>query len=269
MQFQPDTAMEVPLYSLAQMDDFYCAFAAGKIKPTSVMNYLQHLFIAECCHPGDWVLDICCGRALQLPILKHLVPALGGYIGVDIAPAHLQEAQTVMRYGDGNPPPFPCTFVQKDVTTDLRQLNRQFQVVIYTSALEHMDKAAGIASLQCITQVLHPQGTLYLSTPRTSGPLPRTLQHRVHVYEWDKEELEDELTYLGLHVLTRVGLLAPEPSILIPALQERFGVSAVSWFEQMQHLIPHPFLTTLCAAALPEVATELLYVCRWREPNNS
>lgn len=268
MQFQPDAIVQAQQYSLAQMDDFYRAFAAGKIKPTSVMNYFQHLFIAECCQSGDWVLDVCCGRALQIPILKHVVPTLGGYIGVDISQEHVQEAQAVMCYGDGNPPPFPCTFVEGDVTTDLPQIDRQFQVVIYTSALEHMEKTAGIASLQGIAQVLHPQGTLYLSTPRTTGPLPRTLQHRVHVYEWDKEELEDELIHLGLYVLTSVGLLAPEPSILLPTLQGRFGAGAVSWFKQMQRVVPHPFLNALCAAALPDVATELLYVCRRREPKN-
>ena len=269
MPFQPDAGGHASPYSLAQMDDFYRAFAAGKIKPTSVMNYLQHLLIAESCRPGDWVLDVCCGRALQLPILKHLVPALGGYIGIDISRTHLQEAQAVMRYGDGNPPPFSCTFVEGDITADLTHLDRQFQVVIYTSALEHMDKGAGIASLHQVAQILHPQGTLYLSTPRTTGPAPRTLQHRVHVYEWDKEELEDELARLGLCVLTSIGLLAPEPSILASSLQARFGPGAAVWFQQMQHLVPHPFLTVLCATALPNVATELLYVCRWPASENS
>lgn len=74
------------------MDNFYAAFAAGAIKPTNVMNYLQHLVIAERCHASDWVLDVCCGRALQVPLLKHLVPDLGGYIGIDIAEQNLQEA---------------------------------------------------------------------------------------------------------------------------------------------------------------------------------
>jgi ubiquinone/menaquinone biosynthesis C-methylase UbiE len=261
MQFPTDAA-NLPLYSLAQMDNFYAAFAAGHIKPTSVMNYLQHLFIAERCRPGDWVLDVCCGRALQVPILRHLASSLGGYVGVDISQEHLEEAQVVLRYGDGNPPPFPCEFFLGDATCDLTRLNRLFHVVIYTSALEHMEKAAGIASLRQVAQVLHPEGTFYLSTPRTAGPPPRTLQHRVHIYEWDKEELEEELARLGFRVLTCAGLLPPEPALLVAALQERFGPGAVSWFEQMQQLIPHPFFSSLCAVALPEIATELLYVCR-------
>lgn len=110
---------ELSAYSLAQMEHFYQAFAAGNIKPTSVMNYLQHLVIAEQCHPGDWVLDVCCGRALQIPILKHLVPALGGYVGMDIAQEHLDEATDLLLAGDNHLPAFPCSLLQGDVTTDL------------------------------------------------------------------------------------------------------------------------------------------------------
>lgn len=162
-------------YSPAQMDNFYQAFAAGRIKPTSVMNYLQHLFIAERCRSGQWLLDVCCGRGLQVPLLKYLVPTLGGYIGVDRASENLQEALEVIRYGGENVP-FPYEFIQADVTSDLTKLHpgHLFDVVVYTSALEHMEKDAGIASLQQVYQVLHPQGVFYLSTPNTCGPAPKT-----------------------------------------------------------------------------------------------
>ncbi len=249
-------------YSLAQMDNFYQAFATGSIKPTSVMNYLQHLFIAERCEPGNWVLDVCCGRGLQVPLLKQVVPALGGYVGIDISQEHLQEAGGFIRYGDGRLPPFPCELIHGDVTSELVRLNRLFDIVIYTSALEHMEKDAGIASLQQIFCVLHPQGTFYLSTPQTPGSAPKKLQHRVHIYEWEREELEAELTRIGFIVTACYGLLSPENVLVAAALHDRFGPGAVSWFEELQHIIPMPFLGPVCAAALPEIATELFYVCR-------
>lgn len=256
---------EPSTYSRAQMDHFYQAFAAGNIKPTSVMNYLQHLVIAEQCHPGDWVLDVCCGRALQIPILKHLVPTLGGYIGIDIAQDHLDEATELLLAGDGHLPAFPCTLLQGDVTTDLMLLDRRFDVVVYTSALEHMEKDAGIASLAQVAHVLSPQGRFFLSTPRTAGRPPRRLQHRVHVYEWDREELEEEMQRLGFTILGCYGLLSPDPVIFSAALYKRFGPGAVAWFKAMQTFLPLPFLNPLCAAALPEVATELFYVCALRQ----
>ncbi len=248
-------------YSRSQMDHFYRAFAIGNIKPTGVMNYLQHLVIAQQCHPGDWVLDVCCGRALQIPLLKQLVPNLGGYIGMDIAQENLQEATELLLTGDGRPPVFPCELVQGDVTTDLTTLSRLFDVVIYTSALEHMEKEAGIASLSQVARVLSPQGCFFLSTPRTRGIPPRKLQHRVHVYEWDREELEEELHHLGFLILGCYGLLAPDQVVVSTALLERFGPGAAAWFEVLQAFLPQPFLNPLCAVALPEVATELFYVC--------
>lgn len=250
-----------PGYSRAQMDHFYRAFAIGNIKPTSVMNYLQHLVIAHHCHPGDWVLDICCGRALQIPLLKQLAPNLGGYIGMDIAQENLHEATELLLAGDGCPPAFPYELVQGDVTTDLVALHRRFDVVIYTSALEHMEKDAGIASLFQVAQVLSPQGRFFLSTPRTRGTPPRKLQHRVHVYEWDREELEAELQRLGFLILGCYGLLSPDQEIVSTALLERFGPGTLAWFELLQAFVPQPFLNPLCAVALPEVATELFYVC--------
>lgn len=248
-------------YSTAQMDHFYRAFATGNIKPTSVMNYLQHLVIAQHCHPGDWVLDVCCGRGLQIPLLKQLVPDLGGYIGMDIAQENLQEATELMLTGDERLPAFPCQLVQGDVTTDLITLPHPFDVVLYTSALEHMDKEAGIASLSQVAHVLAPQGRFFLSTPRTRGALPRALQHRVHVYEWDRAELEEELHRLGLTVLGCYGLLSPDQETLSTALLERFGPGMSAWFEIVQAFLPQPFLNPLCAVALPDVATELFYVC--------
>jgi SAM-dependent methyltransferase len=261
MPVQPDSSLrEGPGYSRAQMDHFYRAFADGKIKPTSVMNYLQHLVIAEHCQVGDWVLDVCCGRALQIPLLKHL-PDLGGYVGMDIAQEHLNEANGLLLAGDGSLPAFPCELRQGDVTTDLTTLNRLFEVVIYTSALEHMEKAAGIASLAQIAQVLSPQGHFFLSTPRTPGIPPKKLQHRVHVYEWDRDDLEGELQRLGFTILGCYGLLSPDPAVVSTALLERFGPGAVAWFETLQAFLPLPFLNPFCAVALPEVATELFYIC--------
>lgn len=259
-----NTSYNLSRYSCAQMDNFYQAFAAGAVKPTSVMNFMQHLVIAQGCRPDDWVLDVCCGRALQVPILKSVAPDIGGYLGLDISTENIQEASQVIRYGDGLPPSFSCQFVQGDATVDLTRLNRLFDVIAYTSALEHMEKEAGRASLQQVALVLHPQGTFYLSTPNTPGGLgPKKLQHpRAHVYEWNRHEVEEELTRIGLTITDCYGLLSPDAALITETLKTRFGSGASAWFEEMRKSVPSPFLGPLVASALPEIATELLYVCR-------
>ena len=248
--------------STSQMDNFYLALAGGIAKPTGIMNYMQHLFIAQQCPEGASVLDMCCGRGLQVPLLKRYAPAVGCYVGVDISQANLDEAQAVMRYGDGQYPLFPYEFIRGDVRFLTSFLHRQFDVVVYTSALEHLERDAGIASLEQGAQALREHGTLYLSTPRTEGPLPRQLQHRVHCYEWDREELEQVLATLRLTIIACYGLLPPADDVLAPVIASRFGEGAAAWFQDMRRFVPPAFLAPVMASSFPEVATELLFVCQ-------
>ncbi|MEO6890601.1 MAG: class I SAM-dependent methyltransferase [Ktedonobacteraceae bacterium] len=250
------------LYSTAQMDNFYAALARGIVKPTGIMNYLQHLFIAERCPAGASVLDVCCGRGLQVPLLTRYAPTIDQYVGVDISQANLDEAQEVIWYADGHLPPFPCEFIRGDACFLASFLHRHFDVVIYTSALEHLEREAGAASLEQVTRLLADGGTLYLSTPRTEGPPPRTLQHRVHIYEWGKAEVEGVLKQCHLTITACYGLLPPADALLADAIVARFGDGAGAWFQQMQQGVPHAFLAPIVATAFPEVATELLYVCQ-------
>src|SRR6266545_2248308 len=69
-----------------------------------------------------------------------------------------------------------------------------FDIAVYTSALEHLPRDLAVASLRHTTAALRPGGWLFLSTPNTPGGPPRPLQHRVHVYEWNTDELMPVLT---------------------------------------------------------------------------
>src|SRR2546430_15942446 len=88
---RPGTPMIGP-YSANQMDNFYAALAAGEVKPTGVMNLMQRLYIAQRCAPGARVVDVCCGRGLQLPGLYRYAAHIASYTGLDISPANLAEA---------------------------------------------------------------------------------------------------------------------------------------------------------------------------------
>ena len=116
-QTRPGTPMIGP-YSVNEMDDFYRALSAGVVKPTGVMNYAQRLYITERCPPGADIVDVCCGRGLQLPVLYRYAPHIASYTGLDISPAHLAEARDQVRsldqlYGSR---PFAITFTECDVS---------------------------------------------------------------------------------------------------------------------------------------------------------
>lgn len=250
------------IYSTTQMDDFYKSLASAVVKPSGVMNFIQHLFIAERCPKGASVLDICCGRALMVPLLKRYAPDIAWYVGIDVSYTNLNEALRVIFSGDGNAPKFPYSLIQGDVTKLPILLDSRFDAVMYTCALEHMGREAGIKSLYQISQVLAENGKLYLSTPRTTNDQPRKLQYKVHVYEWGREELEEILSQFGLKVMECIGLLPPPDNLLQIAIEAKFGKTGVRWFRNMREIVPDAFLTPVIAACFPEVAKELLYVCK-------
>lgn len=257
---RPGTPM-IGEYSTNEMDDFYGALAMGQVKLTGIMNYLQKLFITERCNPGDRVVDVCCGSGLQLPVFYRYRPDLGTYFGLDISAANLRSAvqrQDVLdnHYGAQ----FPITFLRQDVAQPWG-LGAAFDVAIYTSALEHLPRELGIASLRNTANALAPTGRLYLSTPNTPGIPPRELQHRVHVYEWSHDELIGVLGEVGFMVEDVVGILAPAPERVERELADRFGPGAGQLYHHLHQSVPVQLLSPVIATALAEAATETLCVC--------
>lgn len=258
---RPGTPMIGP-YSTNQMDDFYAALRCGEAKVTGLMNLMQHLLVAERCAPGATVLDVCCGRGLALPLLRRYSPEIARYVGLDISPDNLSEARERIAflretYGDL----FPIDLIECDVAEPWPDLPA-FDVALYTSALEHMPIELGARSLHSTAQALAPGGVLYLSTPQAFGPPPRPLQHRVHVYEWSRDEVEQVLGGAGLVIDDVVGLLPPEPDVVAGELADRFGQGAADWYCALAAHVPQALLDTVSAVSVPQKATELLYVCR-------
>ena len=259
---RPGTPMTGP-YSVNQMDDFYAALAAGQVKPTGIMNYIQRLFIAERCRPGARVIDVCCGRGLQLPVLYRYAPHIACYLGLDITQAHLEQASgRAAELDDAHGArPFEISLAQCDVAGAWPPCPLA-DVIIYTSALEHLPRDAGAGSLRHAAGTLSEGGTLYLSTPNTSGDPPRMLQHGVHVYEWEYSELRAVLAGTGLTVTDTIGLLPPPPQATRQILARQYGPGAAEWYTRLAETIPDPFLATVSAAALGPAAAEIMYVCQ-------
>ncbi|MET7772107.1 methyltransferase domain-containing protein [Nocardia sp. NPDC005366] len=255
---RPGTPM-IGDYSINQMDDFYAALGVGQVKASGIMNLMQRLIIAGHCHPGDKVVDACCGGGLQLPVLYRYRPDLGSYLGLDISPANLRGAvlrqqQLDTHYG----PQFPIKFL----TTDVSQpwgVGTDIDVVVYTSALEHLPYPAGLASLGQAANALSPDGRLLLSTPITPEGAP--LQYRVHVHEWPREQLLAALDEVGLAVMDEIGILPPPTHAIEQALSDRFGGGAAELYQQLSDRVPDQLLGPVIATVLGESSTENLYVC--------
>lgn len=251
------------IYSTAQMDNFYNALGKAHVKPSGIMNYIQHLFVAERCPSQSRVLDVCCGRALLLPLLRKYASHIKHYVGVDISHANIREARALVARPNGDDP-FPCILIQCDITQLSMVVKQTFDIVAYTSALEHLDQQSGVLSLRQVSAVMSEAGQLFLSTPRTNGAFPRKTQYSVHIYEWDRQELERCLHDAGFEIVDCFGLLPPSDDLLTSAIASQFGIHGVSWYQEMRKTVPYAFLAPVVASCFPSVATELMYVCKRR-----
>jgi SAM-dependent methyltransferase len=251
-------------YSLSQMDDFYDALGNGIVKSSGVMNYIQHLLVAKRCVAGSTVLDVCCGRALLVPLLKRFCPDIAQYVGVDISSENLLQATTVLRLGDNLPPTFPCVLIRGDVTALPIGAAHKFDVIAYTSSIEHLTRSAAIESLKQVVSLLSKDGRLFLSTPNTPITRGERLQYKVHVYEWDQQELQVAVEGIGLEVHEKIGLLPPEHSELESVLVHRFGNGALAMWREMADKVPAEFLDPVMASVTSVAAREILFSCQLR-----
>lgn len=257
-----------------QMRNFYRQFLDGWLSPLEVMNYIQHHQVTKWCKPKHRLLDVCCGRGLMLPLLRYHAKDIGGYTGVDIKASNA--VFTDRRVTDGKPLadlvddpdgyyPFPVHFVEADAAEMAAPLHDQglapFDIIIYTSALEHMHYDAGSASLEQCRAVARDGSLLVLTTPRTEvGADGYDTRYRAHVYEWQRDELREALDRCGWDVITEWGLTIGKRDLLAAA--ERLGLRQV--VERQAKFVPSEWLTAVWAPMFPAEATELGLLCRAR-----
>lgn len=241
------------------MDNFYHSFSKGIVKTSGVMNYIQHLYIAQNINAYSDVLEVCCGRCLLVPLLNRYANNISSYVGIDISADNLREAKKTIKKLDIK---FPIDIHEMDVTKLTKQLNRKFDTIVYTSSIEHMSKENGILSLENVYDKMRNNGILYLSSPRTRVVEPRKLQYKVHVYEWEKEELELEMVKCGFDIVDRIGLLSEDINVLLSNIQEKYGTQTKELIEEILNKIPREFVEPVITSAFPCLSKEILYVCK-------
>jgi SAM-dependent methyltransferase len=250
-----------------QMRNFYRQLGDGFFTVLDTMNYIQHHQIAKWCKPGNHILDVCVGRGLMLPLLRYHRKTIGSYTGVDIDPSNA--TYRAKRVTDGTrlkqPAdeyyPFPVRFVEADVAAMSGPLAdlAPFDVLIYTSAIEHMHHDAGLASLHECRKVAKPGAVMILTTPNTpEGKDGYDTQYRAHVYEWTRSELLEGLAAAGWEVVTEFGLLIGKTELKAQA--ERLGLLPV--IERLERFVPSEWLLPVFAPMFPTVAKEIAFVAK-------
>lgn len=249
-------------YTTYQMRNCFRQFADGVASELDVHCYLQHAFAADLCRKGWRVLDVCCGRGLLIPFLRYRLAPPSLYVGVDAEPANA-------RWKDGADPRreseqkrdgwgFDCVFVESTVDAmAARVAHAPFDLIVYTSAIEHMQPAAQAESLRQCALLAKPETLLYLSCPITEpGRSGYAAHYAAHVYEPTEAELLEWLGAAGWRVRSRHGL-----STGAKAFRARLSGVDLETAERIYAEMPREFALVTIAALLPQCAQEVAYVC--------
>lgn len=250
-----------------QMRNMFRQFYDGVAGELDAHCYFQHQAAADLCKAGGTVLDVCCGRGLLIPFLRYTAkPSV--YVGVDI---HAKNA----RWKDGADPRrekdtkdwgFPCVFVESNVDCMAKVIQHKnagawitttYDVIVYTSAIEHMQPKSQQKSLKECGKLAHSKTLLYLTCPVTPpGRDGYDAQYRAHVYEPSDAELRKWLTAAGWQVDSVVGLSTKVTHVKQTLKGKKLQV-ALRLLKQLPRL---QALTTI-PAVFPETALEVAYVC--------
>ncbi len=264
-----------------QMRDMYTQFGSAFFNSGDIMNYILHDAALKYIKKGDKVLDVCCGRALMLPLIRFNKPTITCYVGVDIHPGNYREAfrhagitpikgkfatnYSGLTHGEGDPfYPFPIFFVNTNVAIMSMELSKQglspFDTIIYTASLEHMQKEAGIRSLQeCYDLLRNKNSTLFLSTPNTEGD-PYDTQYAAHLYEWSLEEVIETVDAIGFKVEKVFGVLTKVRGYR--EKMEEYYPDIVPIYDRLLEYMPSRWVHAVVPILTPTIADEVALVLR-------
>jgi len=262
-----------------QMRNMYAQFGDAFASRLDIMNYIQHHAAVLRAPANALVLDVCCGRCLLLPLLRWNRKNIRGYIGVDIEPNNYIEATRRSAtkdirdkklasnwLGEGDPYyPFEVHFIESNVAEMSYPLREKgltpVDYVVYTAAIEHMQKDAGLESLKQCWEVMRGGAELFLSSPNTSEKRdPYDTQYAAHLYEWPREELRDALLSIGFTIIDEFGLVAKTRGF-VEKLQ-RIRPDLVPIFNRLSKYLPSDWLYSLFPVLVPEISDEIVLIAR-------
>jgi 2-polyprenyl-3-methyl-5-hydroxy-6-metoxy-1,4-benzoquinol methylase len=249
-----------------QMRNFYAQFADGFFSSLDVMNYIQHHAAVKRMKKGWRVLDVCCGRGMLLPLMRYYSAEVKEYVGIDISQANINEQlrrSGVKKIDDAKEYyPFKLTHVVGSVEDMDKLIRERFDFIVYTSAIEHMQKDVGFKSLKHCYRLLKPGCEMFLSCPNTSDKKdPYDTQYAAHVYEWGYDELVTAVQEIGFEITEEYGLVGKVKDFE-KWLEEPGNEGIYNTYYKLKKYLPSAWLMSFIPILHPKAAAEILLIVK-------
>ena len=191
------------------------------------------------------ILDIGCGKEfafLRTLYTNKMKPKL--YLAADIR--KLDFAKDL--YSEMTPN-FEHQFVQCNFTKSIPECeNGAWDLIVFLEVIEHVSKEAGIQILENISKVMAPETIMFVSTPCFNGS-----QAGNHVYEWQYDELKDQLEQLFV-VEAHYGTFASQRDI-----EPVFTPDEAAVYEKLKKYYDSNYISTLMAPLHPKHSRNCIY----------
>jgi len=245
------------------MRNFFKQLSDGFFSSLDIMNYIQHHKAVTLMKKGYRVLDVCCGRGLLLPLIRWYKKDISEYVGIDISEQNIGEQKRwsgakKLEISLEEYYPFKITHILGSVEDmgDFFDPN-SFDMIVYTSAIEHMQKDVGRRSLEHCFNIIKPDSIFFLSCPNTMNKKnPYDTQYAAHLYEWDLQELSEVINEIGFSINDVFGLVAKvrefEAFIDLRPQEEK------DLYTRFKNYFPTQWLMAIIPILYPEVASEVL-----------
>jgi len=262
-----------------QMRNPFHQFADGVASELDAFNYFSLSRAADLCPKAGRVLDLCCGRGLLIPFLRYRNRQPSAYVGVD-----LKSENAAWRFPINRDPRrrghvemneswhFPRIFIEGSVGAGLtgrvlegikdeeafQKKGFAFDLIVFTSAIEHMQPEAQIEALSEASRLINLKGRMYLTCPIT--PEDRdgyACQYAAHIYEPKESELKIWLGMGGWEIESEIGLVTK-----INHLKKTLRPYDLETARNALAMGPREQMLPLLAMMFPYAATEKAYICK-------
>ncbi len=192
------------------------------------------------------ILDLGCGK--EFPLLRttytnKIKPKY--YLATDIRKLDIEELHKEMT------PNFEHEFQQVDFVENIPEPKYDnWDVIVFLEVLEHIPKEDGIKILKNIKSVMDSNTILFLSSPIFNGKAASN-----HVYEWEYQELKDQLESMFI-IDASYGTFASQKDI-----EPAMSGCEKEVYEKLKEYYDSNVLSILFAPIHPEQSRNAIWRC--------